>query len=184
MPPIPDIDVSRGIKTGFAQARDDALKATSKFDLTGGILSGISSYIESRMAAKRAKEQRRHEVDQIRNEGDERRRSALYDTLLSDWQQRKALFRRSQGLANYREFAKQSGTVKPGSHMERMLNFQSPNRITDPGAAPDPQALHGQPEGSPRRGGYKPMYTVTDDGRVESLRPNMRPKPSAIRPGG
>lgn len=178
---------SSGVKAGSAAAPTGFSALLSSFGsnpLAGPILSGISSAIQARAARKEAEENRKHAVDQVRNTGDEQRRTALYTTLLGDWKERKDKFRKSQGLANYRAFASQPGVVKPGSHTERMLNFQSPNRVKDPGAAPDPQALHGQPEGNPRKGGYKPMYTITEDGRIESLNPNMRPKPSAIRPGG
>jgi hypothetical protein len=151
--------------------------------LGGSILDGIGSALEARARRKEAKENRRHEVDQVRNEGDETRRTALYGMLLGDWKQRKDKYRKTQGLDNYKAFANQA--IKPSSEfMSQMRNFNSPNQVQDPGAAPDPQALHGQPQGNPRDGGYKPMYRVTDNGQIESLNPNMRPKPSALRPGG
>lgn len=155
----------------------NAFKSSLGISDGGPIMSGIKSVIDGLNARKASAKKERHEKDMINITGDEERKSALYASLLKDWEVRKNKFRQSQGLGNYRALAQQY--TPTGESATKMRNFVSPNKVQDPGTAPTPQALYGRPgtkNGSTRNKGYY----VDDNGQLQT---GTKP-PNALYPGG
>lgn len=138
-----------------------ALQAASMASPYGWVLAGISNYLGKKSERKQAEDDRRARKDEIAVDGDEDRKTVFYQGLLEDWKGQKDKFRKGQGLDNYLTYAKeQGGYTSP--NLNKMMNFNSPNQIKDPGSMPTPAALMGRSTGSDSRG-WKPQYELEGD---------------------
>lgn len=131
----------------------------------GGIMAGLSSLFGNRRARRDAQRQfeneQRLQREGIEQTAAEQRRSAAYEAMLADHYNQLNRSRRQGGFQNYVQ-GQRSGALAAPSNMpslNRLVNFNSPNRIQAPGAAPDPNApipsaLNPQGGGS---GAYNPL---------------------------
>ena len=147
---------------GMGGAATTAFGAASMASPYGWVLAGISNYLGKKSERKQNEDERRARKDEIAVDGDEDRKTAFYQALVEDWKGQKDKFRKGSGLDNYLSYAKSQGGYTNQS-LNKMMNFNSPNQIKDPGAMPIPSALMGRSTGSDSRG-WKPQYEYTEEG--------------------
>lgn len=111
-----------------------------------GILAGVASIFGGRSRRKEEARNRAHQL-QLQREGieqaaAEQRRSTAYEAMLQDYYNQLNRSRRQSGFQNYVQGQRSGALAAPTNRpaLQRMLNYNSPNRIQAPGAAPDPNA--------------------------------------------
>jgi hypothetical protein len=112
------------------------MASDSAYGFWGSVLSGIGKAVTGKNNKKSSDKQFQYEnILRPRETGNEERKTLLYQTLLANWTSKQAKYDKSKGLSNYVSYAR---AQSPGSSpsLNNMLQYNSPNQIQDPGAAP------------------------------------------------
>lgn len=135
--------------------------------LIGAVAGGVGSYLSDSSERKAAEEDRKHDLGLVRARGDEERRNYLYKGLLDDYYGQLGKYRKNRALSNTVGYAR----ANPGrlQSVNKLAAYDSPIKIQNPGSAPSPMPLFGQPEGSSSRG-WKPLYTLDENNNLSQAK--------------
>lgn len=106
----------------------------------GALISGVATWLGNRSAEKQAKKDQKNRLKAIGVQGDETRRTALYEAMLADHYSQKNKYRKYAGALNYVGAANAVGPSRYAT-LNSMRNYQSKNVPTDPGAVPQPATV-------------------------------------------